>query len=744
MPTYQQLSGLPNSSLASNTLVPMQDNVSGIYTNKKSRLDALIAAINAGITLPTLSGDVTNSGNAVTLNTVNANVGSFTNPNVTVDGKGRITAISNGTGGSASIISQTHSQLATLILNSTLVPGQMYYDSDKKVILTALSTTQFSSKGIYLYTRGKKSWGAFKITGTTGNVSQITVGSDNLLTATQTYAATNQIARVNPGGTAPNVDISLLTLANAIAANINANGSMNTKYKAYAVANGDVPTALWGVVTGALGIAYVIIEAVSTGVSLNGSSISVTSSGLTIASLTAMQGGVIDLTSPLLYLCTYDFTNDRLLALYDPLYNNEVAYDDKTVVNDLTSYSTYMFDFNWNNPLVVNNKLTNCTITRNFILAGSSNYSGGMAVMSNFLNYSVFGTNLIIAGEISFNNGRYGQISQNIVNNAITGISGNDLVGQIDSNYMAICPSDISCNYMTGGGITNNCLSKGGSIRYCSESGGYGITDGEVGYMTCIWNVSGWNAVKSNQLRSRAQLINLVNPNGVGIFAQNEVNDDSFISDIHFDGSFVYFINNKINNFDTRRTAPSYQHWSEIQFDYNRFEGSIFQSGNNLERVSLIGADSVSMQGITLKGATGSVINIHGAGASGYGRMSFDIHIEGFDGTNIGNIATHSLLSFQSSNTIVTGGYVYATGLTTSGSPTIALGINSTNNAIMAATATSTLNTGDGTHGTGMTSLGNIIANAVTAFVPLTITVANGAITAGKLVIHIDCFRLDQ
>lgn len=47
---------------------------------------------------PVLSGDISTSGvsNVLTLVTVNSNVGSFTNANVTVDAKGRITAVSTG------------------------------------------------------------------------------------------------------------------------------------------------------------------------------------------------------------------------------------------------------------------------------------------------------------------------------------------------------------------------------------------------------------------------------------------------------------------------------------------------------------------------------------------------------------------------------------------------------------------------------------------------------------------------
>lgn len=72
-------------------------------------------------TIPTLSGDVTNTGNSVSLVTSGVTAGSYSNANITVNSKGVITSASSGSGsGPAAAGTLTGTTLASNVVNSSL------------------------------------------------------------------------------------------------------------------------------------------------------------------------------------------------------------------------------------------------------------------------------------------------------------------------------------------------------------------------------------------------------------------------------------------------------------------------------------------------------------------------------------------------------------------------------------------------------------------------------------------------
>lgn len=118
--TYVQVAGLgtyvagngltlTGNSFSIDTTITVDKTTAQTLTNKSIAATQLTGTLQAG-QFPALTGDITTTAGALatTLATVNTNTGSFTNASITVNGKGLITAASNGTAPVTSVAGTTN------------------------------------------------------------------------------------------------------------------------------------------------------------------------------------------------------------------------------------------------------------------------------------------------------------------------------------------------------------------------------------------------------------------------------------------------------------------------------------------------------------------------------------------------------------------------------------------------------------------------------------------------------------
>lgn len=145
-----------NGSIGNNTLTLNLPFASGSVTGQLQNSDwtTFNNKQPAGNYVTALIGDVTASGPgsvAATLATVNSNIGSFTNANITVNGKGLITAASSGSAGSGSGVPSTtpftnsHIPYATSTL--ALTDSPLLTDGTVVGIRATSSTANFNIQG---------------------------------------------------------------------------------------------------------------------------------------------------------------------------------------------------------------------------------------------------------------------------------------------------------------------------------------------------------------------------------------------------------------------------------------------------------------------------------------------------------------------------------------------------------------------------------------------------------------------
>lgn len=513
-----------------------------------------------------------------------------------------------GTGGGG-VVGDTYANISTLKSSNQLVPGSMYYITDKGIYLRALTNNTFAKAGIYEYKRGKKAWGAIQVTSATGgNVSAITVNGVNLLTAIINYSLTVQNGYFTSGDFRADYDRSLQKLVENIVANINANGASN--YVAYACGS------------------YIVLQAKVVGTASNGFTVSGTATTVTLGNAIAMSGGENDPSIPLLYECNYDFEGDKITRLYDPTYDNEVV----------DSTGAQIFNFNWNNSSITGWTIKNSTIMPSFV--------GSTSEMKHWIaTDSTVGGNLVAGGaKANHNVVRFANFSANAVVGSSAYLSNCSICGGGSyalSAWRGVANAQFKNNTIIDGSVSSIVIN--GAARFVDNTinSPATLTDLRFGYDCGFMGntVTGATIFSGNTFEQRAVMANNIFTSLT--FYGNQFSDDVAVCSINWDrgsASYAGMTNTNARWWQTSSSTINRQTWTGVNiggceitgtwYDTNAYPpGTVPTLFNTLTGLTLFNfrGKFTAMQGVTQAGNAANSIYINGNMDTGFIDISIRI-----------------------------------------------------------------------------------------------------------------------